>query len=477
MLRLRLMMRYFFVSLISLAGLQTAAPMAKPWNWMVYMCNNNNLHRYGVQNLRQMVSVGSSPNINILLQMDHFGEKEISRFYIEKNNAILSQNISNSHTSYSGTPQNLTDFFQWGVRNYAGQKNCLVLWNHGAGIKDPSIWGRMMIRWRDELYTLNPTTGLLELDRKINHSKRSASFFRERGIAFNDAAEEYLTNQDLKLSLEVIRDTMLGGKKLDILAMDACHMSMIEIASQVKTGAKIMVASAEVEPGSGYNYQTVLTPFLTATCNERELAAHIVSSYQQEYRSTLADYTQTALDLSVTPEIESSFDALCGALMDAFEKNSAATVKTLKEIRSSKMQTTEYYDSDYIDFGHFLISLAAKARDLSSGKFDWGLFGGASSSTSPKTQWATIERLANQTLGVLRKMIILTALGRNFPNAAGVGIYFPVTSIHSSYFKTEFARSTRWANVLALYIRHKKPGAKIQMKTRVEQKKNHSAKK
>ena len=263
------------LSLVSLAS-ASSSPL-KPWNWMVYMCNNNNLHRYGVQNLRQMVSVGSSAHINILLQMDHFGEKEISRFYIEKNNAVISQNIANSFTSYSGTPQNLIDFAKWGITNYPSQKHCLVLWNHGAGIKDPSIWGRMMIRWRDELYNFNPTSGLLELNRKIKLPKEESGTPKERGIAFNDTAEEYLTNQDLKTCLETIKDTLLGGNKLDILAMDACHMSMIEVASQVKHGAKYMVASAEVEPGSGYNYHTVLNPFATSSCNEKELATHIVS--------------------------------------------------------------------------------------------------------------------------------------------------------------------------------------------------------
>src|SRR3990172_3930570 len=137
----------------------------KEWNFMVYMCNNNNLNREGVKNFQQMTSVGSTQLMNILLQMDKFGEKEITRFYIEKDNPVNTETQSNTATSFSGTSANLIDFTRWATTRYPSKKTCLVLWNHGAGIKDPHIWGKVLSHWRQNLFVLNQKSGLLELNR------------------------------------------------------------------------------------------------------------------------------------------------------------------------------------------------------------------------------------------------------------------------------------------------------------------------
>ena len=48
------------------------------------------------------------------------------------------------------------------------------------------------------------------------------------------------------------------GRKLDVLAMDACLMTMIEVAWQVRGHASVLVGSEEEEPGDGWPYNTVL---------------------------------------------------------------------------------------------------------------------------------------------------------------------------------------------------------------------------
>ena len=439
---------------------------SKDWNFAVYMSNNNNLHRFGLLNFREMVQSGSTAHMNLLLQMDEFGEREISRFYINQSNPVIVESHSNTLTSFSGTPGNLYEFIRWQITNFPAKNLCSVLWNHGAGIKDPGIWGRMLMRWRDDLFKFNKKTGILELDRSLAKNDEAQAAKNndlahekdvERGIAFNEATCTYLTNQDLKISLDRACKDFLpapqGTSKLTILAMDACHMAMIEIATQIKSAVEIMVASEEVEPGRGYNYLNALKPFSGANLSPYDLATHLVAAYDFEYRSTTGDYTQSAADLSYCDAMEANISALSNALIALIENNPSVGLKSLREIRLSSQLTTEFFDNDYIDLGHFYKSLIIKAASIKEAK--WGL-----SLTQKQTfeqQWKDVGKIASDGLAVLRTMVFANAVGRNLSEAEGLAIYFPLSYVHHSYYKTEFARLTTWPQFLEKYLKAKRP--------------------
>ncbi|MCK5560112.1 MAG: hypothetical protein KAJ51_05940, partial [Thermoplasmata archaeon] len=46
------------------------ASTQKKWTVMVYMAADNNLETYGVQDMNEMESVGSSSDVNLLVQFD-----------------------------------------------------------------------------------------------------------------------------------------------------------------------------------------------------------------------------------------------------------------------------------------------------------------------------------------------------------------------------------------------------------------------
>lgn len=438
----------------SLANTSKTQSTPREWNFMSYMANNNNLNRYGITNFRQMIQNGSNANVNVLLQMDTLGQKEIARFFLGKDNPVLLETHSNTQISYSGTPANFIDFTQWAISNFPAAKNCMVLWNHGSGIKDPNIWGRAFDHWRDNLFVLNKQTGLLELDRSQD-KKDAVKKLEERGIAFNDAAAAYLTNEDLKASLEFTCLSMLGGNKIDVLAMDACHMAMVEVASQIKTAVKVMVASEEVEPGSGYNYGPALSIFNQVGVDPGMLGRHLVAAYHAEYRSTLGDYTQSAVDLSYCNVLETNLSILANNLTALMGVDGQIGFKMLREIRFSRTLTTEFYDSDYIDLGHFYKSLIARAQAfLNTGKFNFGFNFGFGSNTHQRfiDTWTAIGQAASDGLMILDRMILANASGRNLKNATGLSIYFPITSVHSSYARTEFAKNTTWPVFIETFI-------------------------
>lgn len=405
----------------------------KDWTFMVYITSNNDLYEFSELNIKQMESVGSNNNLNIIAQQDSFGKQQIKRLFIKKNTSQIVETITNKPESISGTPENLYDFAKWGIKNYPAKKYALILWDHGSGVIDPNIWKYNPAN----LYILNPTTGLFELNRaEIN----------KRGICFNEVFEVYLKNQDLKSALSKISKELLNNKKLDILGMDACNMAMLEIGAQIKDYAKIMVGSEETEPGTGWNYQTVLTPLLTKNLNVKEFASQIVNAYQINYEKEYSDFTQSATNLEELTFIETSLNKVTEELINLLATtNRPDILRTIKRIRSHKQYTTAFANPDYIDLGHFLLSLKdqmAKKLNLESYK------------ESYKSINDLIKNIDN-TQTILKDIIINKTNCKYLPNVSGLSFYFPTKKIHESYSLTDFAKTNNWENFLKLYLAQK----------------------
>ena len=429
----------------------------KDWNFIVYIAANNNLHRFSIHNIRQMAQVGSTANINIIVQLDGLGQKDVTRYYIEKNNPVLVSTLQHSNATTSGTSNSLYNFAKWSIEKYPAKHQAIVLWNHGSGIKDPSIWGRMLMSHRDELFFINYETGLLELNRTIKnkYSGNLNPVFgwnpykqKPRGIAFNDTHEQYLTNQDLKGVLDKIKTNLLGGKKIDLLCMDACHMAMVEIGSQVKSSVDFMAASEEVEPGSGYNYRYLLEPFLKQTMTPREFAQHTVAAYKKEYESENADYTQSAISLQDYEKLEANIKQMGEELASLMVQTESPVIRRLlRSIRRNYSMTTVFCDADYIDLCHFYDSLRNEVpRILRLER----------TSQKLSQHLKNVQSLAGQGLNLMQNYIIASASGVNLPKAYGLSIYFPNRTVHKSYFNTEFNKETKWSTLLQKYVQTRK---------------------
>ena len=60
----------------------------KDWNFLVYLTSDNDLYRFAGKNLSQMAQIGSTPYINIIVQWDVYGKKEVTRYFVEQNNLV-----------------------------------------------------------------------------------------------------------------------------------------------------------------------------------------------------------------------------------------------------------------------------------------------------------------------------------------------------------------------------------------------------
>ena len=89
-----------------------------------------------------------------------------------------------------------------------------------------------------------------------------SSICEHRGVCYDDSTGNYLTDLKYKRAFDIIVNQYRAGKKIDIIAFDACLMADIEVAYTLQPYADYLVSSQETVPGPGFNYADILTPFL-----------------------------------------------------------------------------------------------------------------------------------------------------------------------------------------------------------------------
>lgn len=409
----------------------TMAP--KKWTIMVYIAADNDLFYFAWNNIRQLAQ-GANSQVNIIVYLNEPGPHKKTQIYlIEKNKAIL-LNKDNQDKLDSGDPQTLIDFCSWTIQNFPAEEYFLDLWNHGTGVAD----GRYKAINPTTLFTFNPSTLMLELDRNIRYLDFIDQVEIEnsrRGICFDDSHKSYLSNQDLELALATICREALGGKRISIIGMDACLMAMIEVANICKKYASIMVASEEVELGQGWRYDKVLESFAKGAVSPEAFAKQVVSSYHDTYHNITSDFTLSAINLDHITAIEYNVNEVALLLLECLQQQRGQSVKYI--IRQCRRNIC-FEEPSYVDLCSFYKRLL-----LGADKF------------SLQTNGPLVGQLKatlQEGIKLINRAIIANTCGSNLSHAQGLSIYFPEQQIISSYQRTEFAQTNQWYNFISHYV-------------------------
>lgn len=402
----------------------------KQWNFLVHIAANNNLAKNARDNLHQMSLVGSSAHVNILVQLELPNSTEMLRLYVSKDKIYLLQRIPTTPTHNTGTKETIADFFQWATNRYPAQHQALVVWNHGSGALDKVQHASIATGKESQrkcplvIEQTNTTTQAPALAHDCTETEH-------KGIAFNDAYGTYVNNHEFQEALESIVATSLGGKKIDLLGLDACYMSMIEVASHAKNSVKFMVGSSNVEPAAGWDYEKVLAPLVTHTMDPQSFSKHIVRCYKETYLKTFPKFTHTALDLDYVKPLEENISALAGQMNSILKSPFAEDFYSLLLlIRYNKMYTTSFNNLDYIDLWHFYESLKAKIEATNNKAF--------------RTFAQDLDGIITEGLSILKTMVVKNVAGSYLSNSHGVSIYFPLKKLHASYPQSLFAQHNEW---------------------------------
>lgn len=413
----------------------------KAWTFIVYVSGDNNLGPFLVKNIQQMAYIGSNEHINIVVHVDMraVGNKKISRrYYVERNKLTQIDNLSVPYMD-SGDPETLISCCKWAIEDYPADDYMLILSNHGTGPIDPQS-GKVINP--SELFFYNPLINKFELDRSIGFLDHISAIEKDqRGVCWDDSTGNYLTNQKLDAALHTICKEFLGGKKFSIIGFDACLMSTVEITNYIKKHADIMVSSQEVELGTGWHYNHVLSPFQHGPIDKFMFAKHIVSEYAAVYAKITNDYTLSAIDLSKVDDVEENVDEVSMLLLECLKNQTSNSVKHTIKLCSSPPLCTHFDEPSYKDLDHLYCNLL---EGLS--KFN------LTSQELTKKLTSQLRTSLEEGRQLIKESVIANVVGKNLRNAKGITIYLPKIRIHPSYRKTLFAENNHWIYFLALLM-------------------------
>ena len=427
----------------------------KSWTVMVYLAGDNNLDDAGVADLTEMKTVGTTAQINVVAQFDRQAAgAQTRRYLITKGGSLQKDAIMNLGETNTGDPAVLIDFAQWAIKNYPAQRYLLVIWNHGNGWDDEDIYHAARHDLGLSIVRRGATTGdgtggksvSVRRVRVVGGPKFHRTLFRPtitralktRAIAYDDNAEDFLDNVELQKALAAIRNKI--GRKLDLLGMDACLMSMIEIGYQIRKQVSLTVGSEQTEPGDGWPYNKILSDLAKKPqMSARDLSAMIVRRYIESYDSK-SDVTQAACDLTKSEDLSVAIDRLATALLSQMNDQSVRTA-----ILTARSQVQSYEKPEYVDLHDLCGLIAANCR-----------------SQKVRTACAKVQQAITKGGYVVAN----GSKGTGVAHSHGVSIYFPdrATSVSAPisplYANLDFASDCKWAEFLRAWLNALKRGAR-----------------
>ena len=247
------------------------------WTVAVYMAADNNLDGQALLDLNEMEAAPASSDANVIVLHDGAGSGDSAIYRIAHDDdlsTVSSPVLADagavvdgvSHEAAMNDPRTLSDFLDWAWKGYPAQKLCVVLWDHGN-----DVLGGLCVDDGQWLGTAEACAAL-------------------RGFA-----EE-------------------TGKPIDVAGLDLCWGASLEMAAELRDGARVFVASELEEPDTGWDYSAVLGRMAADTNIEPdEFGKAIVDSYSDKY-SWVGYGSMSAFSLPLLADGIESWDSLARTL-------------------------------------------------------------------------------------------------------------------------------------------------------------------
>ncbi len=175
------------VGLCSFAVTSKADPQKpKEWAFLIFMNGHNNLSSFTDLNINQLETVGSTADIDVVVQWAKLGAKNTYRLHIQKDddmNKVTSPVIETMPRQDMGDYRNLVEFVRWAQEKYPAKHYMVSFWNHGSG------WHRQVV---------NPV----------------------RAISSDDYTGHSISTEEMGVALDQIAKII--GHRVEIVGADAC---------------------------------------------------------------------------------------------------------------------------------------------------------------------------------------------------------------------------------------------------------------
>lgn len=379
------------------------ASQHRSWTVLVYLDGANNLAPWTYNDINLMEKVCSSPQMAIAVQVKGFEGDDLysavyspntRRYYIAGDpydDIIQSTVIEDMGDEVDmASPDTLADFVKWGKETYPADHYMLVIMDHGSG------WA-----------------GTRAVDEPVNFA-----------ICWDDYTGNYMSLDELQQAFDECGN-------VDVLTLNACLMSMLEVGYAVKDYADIMVASEDLIwspgiPADLYLLELKKDPFMSPL----SLSGVIVDSFEERFTDFPYDVTLSALDLSEMNQLAAATSAFALAM-----NNNMLTIQT--QVRNAQANAQEFdcvddetsFYRNYKDLYHFA-SLVNSSVSVSSVK-------------------SAAQGVMNQ---ISASVLYEYHSSPGVANAHGISIYIPVSGgMDSDYLMLDFANDTNWDEFLTTF--------------------------
>jgi hypothetical protein len=409
--------------------------MSAKWTFMVYVAGYNSLSSFAGRDLAEMRKVGSGDGLKIAVFVKRLEQQAAHRIIVGKDGQQEERENLGANVD-SGSPQTLLDFIRWAKQKAPAERYALVIWNHGSG------WDPLDF---EELYSHVKSAGVTPRELGVRAaSQLGRSLFRPtietalslpnagaRAIASDDGTGHSLDTLELGEVLKKARTVL--GKPLDLLGMDACLMSCLEVAYQSEQDVRAVVSSEELEPGDGWPYDKILGDLRSNPgMDGAALGRVVVKRYVEAYKTRTDQWpvTMCAIHSAGIEPFADALDAFTMAVRRAIKDDDVDATRLLRaHTRSAR------FDGDLID----LKTLCEQVR------------------TQPFE--ATVKTAAKKVLDALAPggdlVVANSNLGDRVERCGGVTAYLPApTDEISPYYKDlRFAERHGWDEFLRSYRR------------------------
>lgn len=315
----------------SIVGTGADIQPKKKWTVLIFLNGANDLETYGILNMNQLEKIGSTADVNIVVQFKRIGARydnsngdwsDTRRYYIDRDgdeSSITSTLISQKNNVDMGNAATLQEFVNWGVKTFPAERYNLVLWNHGAG------WRSVKTRAQRPMVT--------------------------RGVSYDDVSGNHINT--IELPGAVVHPE---GKKWDLLTVDCSLMQMIEVLYEWRNTANYIVGSEESPPGEGYAYDLTMGHLVNnPNIDGKTLGVHYADDTSTRFANQYG-ITQSVIETSKVAPIVTALNNLGATLMDL--KTSFGT-----EISTARADSTAYEYPENKDLLHFLDQLEIQVND------------------------------------------------------------------------------------------------------------------
>jgi hypothetical protein len=394
---------------------------------MLYLAGDNNLDSNGVIDLTEAKKTGSNTHFNFVAEFDREGEGlPTNRYFLRRGTTLDADVVESLGEINTGNPDTLFAFIKWAADRFPAEHYMLVLWNHGQGWDDTNIFAKMtggnrMLRTNRFRHAFFKTS--------VEHiaAMSRADLKTTRAILIDENAKDFLDCLELKHVM--LNASNYLGKKIDVFGMDACLMSMAEIACQVQDSVQYMVGSEETEPLDGWPYNTILG-YLNenAKLAPDELSRAVVEQYIGYYAEQDEAVTLSACNLSAIQTFMESMANLTPILTEGL-----SDYRIRDMIAEARDRAQEYQMNDNIDLVSFCKLL--KVQNVSKVISD--------------ACGSVISAVTDN-----HGLVFSTGYhGASMKQSHGLAIYFPEAVVSPLYERLDFAQKTGWGNFLRAYTR------------------------